>query len=181
MEKAIAWFDVEASGRSPELDELLEVALVVTDFHGRVLADDYSSLVQVRNLKEVMNSSSLLVHQMHESNGLWSDLWEKQAKAPEQIDEELCAVLRNVDNNNVFFLGGNSPILDRMFAQTYLPNFNEAISHMSVDVTTLASVLQEKLKAPRYPKQQAHRSLADVYDSIKEYRHYLEVLERNTR
>lgn len=176
MEKAIAWLDVESNGRSPEVNELLEVALIVTDFRGEILTNPYSSLVKVADLKQVIAQADPLAKRMHEHSGLWKDLWELPAKSPKDIDLDFCEILETVNGSPTFFVGGNSISLDRGFANIYLPNFSTAISHMSVDVTSIASVLQENSVTPKFYKKPKHRALEDVYDSIEEYRYHLNYL-----
>ncbi len=178
MEKIIAWTDVESAGTSSDLDPLLEVAVIFTDFSGEQLSEPYSALVTVKNLTRVMRESDELVRDMHERSGLWNDLWTLQTKEPEVIDEELQEIIANFEENNLVIFGGNSPILDRRFAELYFPGFYNKISHRTVDVTTLSMVLQERGKAQMFMKRGEHRALSDVWDSIDEYRHYLKSLDR---
>lgn len=174
MQKVIAWIDVEASGTTPEIDSLLEIAAVLTDFSGEQISDSYSSLVSLNDVARIMQNSSPIVKEMHETSGLWGDLWRGPTKNAEQIDEELLSFLQNsVDLGSVIHFGGNSPSLDRRFTELYFPQFYRRISHRSVDVTTLSLVLQESQVAPMFHKRGEHRALSDVFDSIDEYRHYL--------
>ena len=177
MQKAIAWVDVEFSGTSPEVDSFLEIAVALTDFDGNLLKDPYSSLVIVKDLHRVLDEAQELVKLMHEKSGLWNDLWTQQAKKPEEIDQDLSELLREVGETSIIYFGGNSPFRDRRYAELYLPRFYERISHMSVDVTTLSLVLQEKGAARMFIKRGEHRALPDVLDSIDEYRHYLHWVE----
>lgn len=176
MEKAIAWLDVEANGRNPEVNALLEVGMVITDFQGEFLSNPYTSLVKVSDLKSIIDSADPLVQRMHDHSKLWTALWEEDSKKASKIDEELCEILELFSGKPTFFLGGNSITLDRSFANVYLPSFASHISHMSIDGTTIASFLQENFSAPRFYKRKNHRALADVYDSIDEYKHYLRFL-----
>lgn len=176
MNKIIAWTDVESAGTSSEQDAFLEIAVVFTDFYGEPIAEPYSSLVTVKNLNRIMRESDSVVQEMHEKSGLWRDLWSQEAKNPELIDCELQERLNSFSRDSIFILGGNSPFLDRRFAELYLPGFYKRISHRTVDVTTLSMVFQESGDAPMFVKRGEHRALPDVWDSIEEYRHYLKWL-----
>lgn len=176
MEKAIAWLDVEANGRTPEVDSLLEVGMVVTDFQGEILSHPYTSLVKVSDLKSAIATADPLVQRMHDHSRLWRDLWEGESKDASTIDRELCSIISEFTDHPLFFLGGNSITLDRGFANVNMPAFSALISHMSIDATSIASVLQENMDAPRFHKRRQHRALADVYDSIDEYKFYLKFL-----
>lgn len=172
MSKIIAWTDVESAGTSSDMDPLLEVAVVLTDFSGEPVDEPYSSLITVKDLTRVMRESDALVQKMHEYSGLWRDLWTQDTKTPEVIDLELHEKISRFSSETIVF-GGNSPILDRKFTELYLPKFYKCISHMTVDVTTLSLVFQEQGAAQMFVKKGEHRALSDVWDSIEEYRHYL--------
>lgn len=175
MRKVITWVDVESAGTSSAIDQLLEVAAVLTDFEGNPLQEPYSALVTVKNLTQVIESSDPTVKAMHERSGLWGDLWQCETKPPELIDCELQEFLRDeVISDSLILFGGNSPHLDRSYNELYLPGFNSMLSHRGIDVTTLSMVLQEHGGAQMFLKESAHRALPDVWDCIAEYRHYLE-------
>lgn len=177
MPKIIAWVDVEANGTASEIDTLLEVALVLTNFNGDQLAEPYTSLVAIPNVGKVMEESQKFVKDMHEKSGLWDDLWKGNAKPAAIIDLELAAILAGLEPDTKIHFGGNSPTLDRRYAELYLPTFYRMISHQSVDVTTLSLVLQESNTAPMFRKRGQHRALPDVLDSIDEYCHYLRFIQ----
>lgn len=173
MQKIIAWVDVEANGISPEVCSLLEVAVALTDFNGEFLAEPYSALVAIHDISRVMAESQDGAKEIHEQSGLWNDLWTSTGKPTDLIDSELASLLKQSANDKTILFGGNSPSLDRRFAELYLPTFYRKMSHRSVDVTTLSLVLQESNTAPMFRKEGKHRALPDVLDSIEEYRHYL--------
>lgn len=178
MTKFIAWTDVESTGVAPEVNSLLEVAVVLSDFFGNVVSPSYTSLVKSKNVGSLIEEADDHVLTMHERSGLWNDLWKKDAKTPEEIDRELVSFLgRSLGPDDKVYLGGNSPALDRRYVELYLPNFFKRLSHMMIDVTTLSLVLQESGDAQMFMKQGAHRALPDAYDSLEEYCHYLRWLE----
>jgi len=174
MRKVITWVDVESAGTSSAMDQLLEVAAVLTDFDGNPLQEPYSALVTVSNLTQVIENSDPTVKAMHERSGLWGDLWRCETKPPEVIDQELQKFLLHYVDDSLLLFGGNSPHLDRSYNELYLPGFNSMLSHRGIDVTTLSMVLQEHGKAQMFLKESAHRALPDVWDCITEYRHYLD-------
>lgn len=177
MQKIIAWVDVEANGTSPEVCSLLEVAVALTNFNGDILKEPYTALVATPDVGKVMAESQDGAREIHEQSGLWNDLWKANGKQPAVIDEELKAILKSFETDHTIFFGGNSPSLDRRFAELYLPSFYRKVSHRSVDVTTLSLVLQESNNAPMFRKRGEHRALPDVLDCIDEYRHYLRFIQ----
>ncbi len=180
MTKIIAWTDVESGGTAPEIDSLLEVAVVFTDFSGNLLAEPYTSLVTVKNVHKTMREADPIVQAMHDTSGLWGDLWSEKSKSSDEIDRELYEIITAIGGNqDIIYFGGNSPILDRRYAELYFPSFYERISHMTVDVTTLSLVLQDAGDAKMFHKRGEHRALPDVLDSIDEYRHYIKWISSN--
>lgn len=173
MERAIVWLDVEANGLSPELHTLLEVGAKVTNFRGEPISEPYSALVTVPNLKDVIDQANPLVRRMHDRSKLWQALWEEDSKPTELIDSELVSLVESLPEPAALFLGGNSIWRDRGFVSAHLPRFSARLSHMSVDGTTLSTVLQEIRGAHQYNKKHQHRALPDVLDSIEEYRFYI--------
>lgn len=173
MKESIVWIDTEFSGKSPESDELLEVAALITDLQGRVISDPYHSLIEVQNLSTVIANSDDKVKRMHEKSGLWSDLWSKKSNTVDFIDKQMVQWLdTNSDGRTVFYFGGNSVTTDRNFISVNLPKFYKRLSFRSVDATTLSIVLSANSIFPKYFKEPKHRALDDVRESILEYQHY---------
>lgn len=173
MKESIVWIDTEFSGTSPESDELLEVAALITDLKGNIISEPYHSLVSVTNISSIISKSVDKVKIMHEKSGLWSDLWNKKSKTTEIIDKEMVRWLEtNCEEKTILYFGGNSVTTDRNFIASNLPKFYSMISFRSIDATTLSIVLSANSGFPKYFKNPKHRALDDVKESILEYQHY---------
>lgn len=174
----ILWTDVETNSPDPEVGELLELGVVVSDISGNKLGDEYHTLFKT-DIVEVMQRTDEFVLAMHEKSGLWKDLWVMGGSTFDEVDKELGEwtdnLLLNRPTSKLYF-GGNSITLDRNFLRIFLPNFYKRLSFRSIDVTSISLAVQGNSEINGYLKKNEHRALKDAYDSLAEYNHYLEKL-----
>lgn len=174
----IVWIDVEASGTNPEIHNLLEIASVITDMSGQQIGQSYTSLVNVKNLSQVISLSDINVQKMHDKSGLWSDLWNKESYSLQHIEKDLITWLINtVGSDSIIYFGGNSITLDRNFVNFNFPDFYKMISYRSVDVTSISLTVQSNSTIDGFRKGKNHRALDDAYNSIEEYKYYVRNLK----
>jgi oligoribonuclease len=73
------------------------------------------------------------------------------------------------------YLAGNSIHTDRKFLEKHMPLFEGYLNYRQLDVT--AFKLAYRMHQPDHPAlvkgENAHRAMADVMESIDEYRRYL--------
>lgn len=175
----IVWIDIETSGLDPEQDKILEIAAIITDMKGNKTSDSFSSLVHVDNFSQVINQSSDFAKKAHEKSGLWAELWNNKTPSISEVEEKIIEWLtKNTQDDTVLYFGGNSIFLDRAFTKNYMPKFYRKITHRSIDVTSISlTVRSNRTNTPWFPKNQNHRALQDINDSINEYKYYLKILD----
>lgn len=182
MREAIIWIDAEFSGTSPQADELLEIAAIITDLGGKQIGHPFESLFDVANLSKVISRSSDLVKEMHDKSGLWYDLWNSDTESFQNVQTSLLLWIENrVPEETILYFGGNSITKDRNFVEVNLPKVYERISHRSIDVTSLAITLRATALASGFSKDYKHRALADVRESIDEYLYYVNFVKSLAR
>jgi oligoribonuclease len=171
----LVWLDCEMSGLDPEVERLLEVAVVVTG----------------PNLQPRIEGPVLVIHQ---SDGLLNamDAWNKgthgrsglidKVKASTvseaQAEAELIAFLSQYVPKGKSPLCGNTIGQDRRFLVKYMPKLEEFLHYRNLDVSTLKE-LAKRWRPEVYAafkKKQLHTALADVHESIDELEHYREHL-----
>lgn len=174
-ESSIIWVDVESTGVDAYEDYLLEIAAAVTDMSGNVISDLIEFIIPpTENLGSIQNFTNKRVLDMHEQSGLWRDLWNAGAITMSEVDRELSDWVDRLGlSPSKTFFGGNSITLDREFVEYNLPEFYAHFSHRSIDVTSIALMLQGNFDLENFQKRLLHRAGSDVLESIEEYKFYL--------
>lgn len=172
----IAWIDTETSGLDEREDILLEIACIVTDselnelgtFHEVV----YFSEAGVARLKR---RARPVVVDMHERTGLWDRLTD--GTFPRNIDRDLMLFLEQYGGIGTMPIAGNSVAFDARFMREYLPNAFGYLDYRMIDVSTLR-LLKDRWfpETPKLEKHSDHTALKDIQESIRELKHYREVM-----
>ncbi len=171
----LIWIDLEMSGLNPDIDKVLEVAIVVTD----------------SQLNTVAEAPVLVVHQGDALLGAMDD-WNKSAHAKSGLIERVRASALSeagVEEQMMGFVSqfvpasaspmcGSSVHQDRRFLARHMPRLEAYFHYRNLDVSTLKE-LARRWKPDimaGLTKQGKHEALADIYDSIEELKYYREHL-----
>lgn len=167
----LVWLDCEMTGLYPDVDRIIEIAVVVTGPH----------------LESRVEGPVLVVHQS-DAQLDQMDAWNKgthgrsglieKVKASrlteEEAQEQLIAFLSQYVPKNGSPMCGNSIGQDRRFLVKYMPKLEAFFHYRNLDVSTLKE-LSKRWRPEVYSafkKQQKHTALADVHESIDELEHY---------
>jgi oligoribonuclease len=167
----LVWLDCEMTGLNPEVDRIIEIAVIVTG----------------PNLEQRTEGPVLVIHQSDAQLNLM-DSWNKgthgksglidKVKASTTTEDEaqaqLIAFLSQYVPANGSPMCGNSIGQDRRFLVKYMPKLEAFFHYRNLDVSTLKE-LSKRWKPEIYAsfkKQQRHTALADVHESIDELEHY---------
>jgi oligoribonuclease len=167
----LVWLDCEMTGLVPEIDRIIEIAVIVTGprlecrTEGPVLVIHQSD-VQLDKM-DAWNKGT------HGKTGLInkvkaSTLTEADAQA------QLIDFLSQYVPKNASPMCGNSIGQDRRFLANYMPKLEAFFHYRNLDVSTLKE-LSKRWRPEVYnafKKQQRHTALADVHESIDELEHY---------
>lgn len=167
----LVWLDCEMTGLNPEVDRIIEIAVIVTGPHlecrkeGPVLAIHQSN-AQL-DLMDAWNKGT------HGKSGL-IDKVKASSVTEEQAQAEVIAFLSQYVPANGSPMCGNSIGQDRRFLAKYMPKLEAFFHYRNLDVSTLKE-LAKRWKpevATSFKKKQQHTALADVHESIDELEHY---------
>jgi len=169
----LVWIDCEMTGLDPQVDVLVEVAVVVTDSELTLLDDGLDILIATDPAK--LDGMVDIVREMHTSSGLLEALASATTTLEEAEQQVLDYVQRFVPERRKAPLCGNSIATDRTFITRYMPRLDEHLHYRMVDVSSI-----KELSRRWYPrayfnapaKNGGHRALADIIDSITELRYY---------
>lgn len=167
----LVWLDCEMTGLDPEVDRIIEIAVVVT---GPKLDNRTEGPVLV------IHQSESLLDRM--------DAWNKGTHGKSGLTEKVRASTlteQDAETTLIEFLAkyvpkksvplcGNSIGQDRRFLAKYMPKLEAFFHYRNVDVSTLKE-LSKRWRPDVYKgfkKHQRHTALADVHESIDELQHY---------
>jgi oligoribonuclease len=168
----LVWIDCEMTGLDLEVDELVEIAVVITDFELNVL-DPGLSIVIKPDASALANMSDF-VRDMHTTSGLIEEIPNGKALAEAEY-EVLEYVLKFAPGARTAPLAGNTIGTDRMFLAKYMPRLDNHLHYRSVDVSSIKELARRwypriYFNAPE--KHGGHRALADILESIRELEYY---------
>ncbi|WP_254678151.1 oligoribonuclease [Agrococcus sp. SGAir0287] len=160
------------TGLDPSIDELVEVAVLVTDFELQVI-DPGIELV-IRASDAALEHMDDFVRTMHATSGL--DRLIPGGLPLEEAETQVLEYIRRfVPLERSAPLGGNTIGTDRMFLARYMPRVDQHLHYRSIDVSSIKELSRRwypraYFQAPE--KAGGHRALADILESVRELQYY---------
>ena len=176
VKNPIVWIDCEMTGLDPEVDELVEIAVIITDSDLNPLAEGID--IVIKPSAASLAQMSPFVTQMHTDSGLINEF---DSGVP--LKDAEVAVLEYVSSiisqPGVAPIAGNSIGQDVRFLRAYMPNLVEYMHYRIIDVSSIKELSRRwypraYFQAPE--KNGGHRALADILESIDELRYYREAV-----
>lgn len=164
------------TGLDPKVDELVEIAVVITDEDLRVIDPGLDLVIQASD--QALEHMDDFVTNMHTESGLIDEiatgltLGEAQSQVLEYIK-------KFIPQQRVGVLAGNSVGQDRLFLLEYMPELVEHLHYRIIDVSTIKELARRwypRVYACAPKKNGGHRALADILESIEELEYYRRAL-----
>ena len=166
--KKLFWIDLEMTGLDDLKDSILEVAIVVTDLDLKPVETLHHVVYQPPAVVEGMND---WCKKTHGESGLTAKIPEGTPLA--EVEKlSLALIERHFPSNERIVLCGNSVGNDRRFVDRYMPELAKRLHYRLIDVSSFKEVFRMKYGLT-FQKQNAHRAVDDVLESIKELQYYL--------
>ena len=171
----LIWIDLEMTGLNPEMDRIIEVALVVTDQNLNVVAEGpVRAVAQSATALDAMDSWNKSTHGR-------SGLTERVKVSPlseADVESEMLAFLAPHLPSGASPMCGNSVCQDRRFLARYMPRLEAYFHYRNLDVSVLKELARrwKPQIAAGVIKKAKHEALADIYESIDELKYYREHL-----
>ena len=172
----LVWIDCEMTGLDLQIDELVEIAVVITDFELKPLDPGFQIVIKPSDA--ALTNMNDFVTNMHRSSGLIEEIPAGVSLAEAEA-QTLAYIKRFVPLERKAPLAGNTIGTDRMFLAKYMPQIDQWLHYRNVDVSSI-----KELSRRWYPrvffqapaKDGGHRALADILESIRELRYYREAV-----
>lgn len=168
----LVWIDCEMTGLDLAVDQLVEVAVVVTDYDLVLLDPGFSVVIRVD--AAALERMGDVVRTMHTESGLLDEIPNGVTLA-EAETAVLDYIRRFVPTAQTAPLAGNTIGTDRAFLVKYMPRIDAFLHYRSVDVSSIKELARRWyprawFQAPA--KAGGHRALADILESIRELDYY---------
>ena len=164
------------TGLDLELDELVEVAVVVTDYDLKPLDDGFN--IVIKPDQSALDHMGDFVTNMHTESGLIDEIPNGVTLAEAEY-EVLEYILKFVPDAQTAPLAGNTIGTDRAFLAKYMPRVDSHLHYRSVDVSSIKELARRwfprvYFQAPT--KNGGHRAHADILESIRELDYYRKIV-----
>ena len=168
----LVWIDCEMTGLDPDRDELVEIAVVITD--SELNPVDAGIDIVIKPSDEALAGMGEFVRNMHTTSGLITEIPNGKSLAEAEY-EVMEYVLSHVPDEGKAPLAGNTIGTDRMFITKYMPRLDAHLHYRSIDVSSIKELSRRwfprvYFQAPE--KAGGHRALADILESIRELDYY---------
>ena len=171
--KRLVWIDCEMTGLDPTHDVLLEIATIVTDYDLEIVAR--GPVFAIRQSEARLEKMDAWNRRTHKKSGLLDRLRTEGVSVAE-AEHETLKFVRRYCYAHTAPLCGNSIGQDKRFLARYMPQLTDFLHYKVVDVSSIKVLVKEwyggKYESPK--KQELHRALADIEESIEELRYYRE-------
>ena len=170
----IVWIDLEMTGLNIKTDQIIEIAVIVTDGQLKQRKEGPSIIVNCSD--ELLNNMDAWCTQHHGDSGLTAKV--KLSKI--SLDEAEKTVLDFLMNDcrikaGEAVLAGNSVYNDKMFLMKDMRNLNSFLHYRIIDVSSIKCLCQRwypEVFANAPKKKDTHRALDDIKESIEELEYY---------
>lgn len=168
----LVWIDCEMTGLDLSVDELVEIAVVITDFDLNPVDEGLS--VVIKPSDAALANMGDFVTTMHTTSGLIEEIPDGLDLADAEF-RVLQYVVDHIPDAQKAPLAGNSIGTDRAFLAKFMPRLDAHLHYRNVDVSSVKELARRwypraYFNAPS--KDGGHRALADILESIRELAYY---------
>ncbi len=170
----LVWLDMEMTGLDPDRERIIEVAVIITDGQLGELATGPDLVIHQSD--ELLAAMDDWNRTHHTASGLVDRVRASQVTEADAEAQLLAFIQAHVPSpKDRPVLAGNSIHQDRRFIRRYMPKLDARLHYRMVDVSTIKELArrwypQALTKQP--PKNDTHRALDDIRESIDELRFY---------
>ena len=160
------------TGLDPDRDVIIEAAVLVTDPQLEIVA--HGPEIAIHRTPEELSLMNAWNRRTHGDSGLVRRIRDSQTST-EQAEDEILEFLAEWTEAGASPLCGNSVHQDRAFIRRQMPRLDAWLHYRILDVSTVKELVKRWYPdLEPFAKQQRHRALDDIRESIDELRWYRE-------
>lgn len=168
----MVWIDCEMTGLELDFDELVEVAVVITDSELNPVHEGFD--VVINPSQAALEHMGEFVTTMHTTSGLLDEIPHGVSLLSAQ-QLVLDYINAHVPENSKPPMAGNSIGTDRAFIAKYMPEVDQRLHYRNIDVSSFKELARRWFPRVYFnspTKDGGHRALADIIESIREMDYY---------
>jgi oligoribonuclease len=172
MTDLLVWMDLEMTGLDPERERIIELAALITDGELNLVAEGPDLVIHQSD--ELLAAMDDWNTKHHTASGLVAKV-KASTVSEAEAEAAVVAFIAEHCKKERPPLAGNSIHQDRRFIQKYMPALDARLHYRMVDVSTVKELGRRwypSIYERRPPKQETHRALDDIRESIAELRFY---------
>lgn len=173
----LIWIDLEMTGLDPDIDSIIEIAVLVTDAQLNVVAEGPElAITHPLARLEAMDEWNRTTHTK-------TGLWQRVLKSHVTMAEAEADVIRFLEAwvpKGKSPICGNSICQDRRFLVRCMPQLEDYFHYRNLDVSTLKELVRRWSPAllEGFSKAGTHTALSDIRESVAELRYYRQFMGR---
>jgi oligoribonuclease len=169
--KHLVWIDCEMTGLDPAKNSLLEIATIITNYDLEIV--DRGPVLAIRTSEAKLEAMDRWNKRTHKASGLLERV-KTEGVSVAEAERQTLAFVKRYCYAKTAPLCGNSIGQDKRFLARYMPELHDYLHYKVVDVSSIKVLIKEwyggKYESPK--KQELHRALADIEESIAELDYY---------
>lgn len=169
--KNLVWLDMEMTGLNPDVDRIIEVAMIVTDSDLNILAQ--SEVYVIHQPDSIIDHMDEWNTATHNRTGLVNKV-KSSTLSEAEVEQKLLTFMMQWVPEKTTPMCGNSIHQDRRFMVRYMPKLEAYFHYRNLDVSTLKELAKRWNPAivKGLVKKGAHQALDDIQESIEEMQYY---------
>jgi oligoribonuclease len=178
----LVWIDLEMTGLEVDKDKILEIAALITSETLEIIAE--AEPIVLSCSERDLELMAPIVREMHTKSGLLEQVKSSSLSVEQAEHDTLAFIRRYVPEPGSSPLCGNSIGYDRRFVAKYMPTIDKYLHYRCIDVSTitcLASVWAPEVFNAEPPRDNRHRALDDIRESVQQLRYYRQYMFQSAR
>lgn len=170
IKQPLIWIDCEMTGLDVRKDRIIEIAVLITDSDLNVVADGPE--IAIHRPQQLLDTMDDWNTKHHTESGLVARVLSSNIEIND-ADQMVHDFIAQYSDPHKAPLCGNSVWQDRRFIDEEMPLTANFLFYRNVDVSSFKEMARRWYpNFPPYQKNNAHRALDDIRESIAELKYY---------